>query len=189
MQIPIRLLSDLSYSLGIIGLAEYQERSEVAQWLGDETDSISDPRGELAELTERPLREPCRENEVLLPVSGAAGADEPSSNSEPRWMKFLVLKKWHFTISDVDCVPSVPHGHEDAKTQSWPKMNPYTGRVFSRMHHEDISQRLDRAEMRLLWRNEKFVERCRDTVIWYAEAFPTYRFSGARRGHLHFPRW
>ncbi|WP_247362269.1 hypothetical protein, partial [Ralstonia pseudosolanacearum] len=108
---------------------------------------------------------------------------------EPRWMRFMVLKKWHFTIGDVDCVPSVPHGHENSKTQSWPKMNPYTGRVFTGMHKEDVSQRLDRNEMRLLWRNDDFVERCRRQVIWYAENHRSYPFSNARRGLLHFPRW
>lgn len=190
MKTSITLLNDLSFAIGLIGLAEMHERTEVSLWLADETGSIADPREESSELTERSVREPCHEDEVLKPVA----TDQKTGKlipvgDEPQWLRFLVLKKWHFTLGDVDCVPSVPHGHENAKTQSWPKLNPYTGRVFSAIHREDVSQRLDRNEMRLIWRNKDFVERCRRQVIWYANNYQNFPFPHARRGLLHFPRW
>ncbi len=182
-------LNHLSYLLGIIGLAELQERIEVLAWLSDETGSIPDPRGseKAADLAESSR---CEDDDVLQPVAEEALLPlPPARREEPRWMKFLLLKNWHFTLGDVDCIPSVPHGHENAKTQAWPKMNPYTGRVFRGIHQEDISQRLDRTEMRQIWRNKDFVKHCLKQVRWYEKAFPRYPFSAARRGRYLFPRW
>jgi hypothetical protein len=191
MMAPIILLSDLSYSLGIIGIAEWYERAKIAEWLSDNNGSIKDPREPFKhfEERERPDDESQLVNAASATSSVNSASQSPDGKDDDNWIKFVVLSKWHFTLGDVDCVPSVPHGHENAKTQAWPKLNPYTGKVFSAMHQEDISKRLDRTEMRLMWRNEQFVERCRRQVIWYAEKFPTYRFAHARRGILRFPRW
>lgn len=182
-------LNHLSYLLRIIGLAELQERMEVLAWLSDETGSISDPRGnetatDWEEFDRREDDDPHQSaaEEIHTSISHA-------HLDKPRWMEFLLLKKWHFTLGDVDCVPSVPHGHENAKTQAWPKMNPYTGRVFRSIHQEDISQRLNRTEMRKIWRNKDFIEHCLKQIQWYEDTYPRYSFSAARRGRRLFPRW
>jgi hypothetical protein len=184
----ILLLSDLSYELGIIGLAELQERMEVARWLSPRGASKSDPRGSGGE--ERGLPAERRDSGDSAPSPGQAGGQGGLGEDEdPGWMKFVLLNRWHFTLGDVDCIPSVPHGHENAKTQAWPKLNPYTGRVFVDVHVEDVSRRLDRSEMQQIWRDDEFVERCRRQVLWYSERFPRYTYPNARRGKLNFPRW
>ncbi len=190
MSIAILLLSDLSYSLGIIGIAEMRERSDVAEWLSDKNLILLDPRGDgKYRDPETAARSKDHSQTDETRNQNRPGSDSAGSADEPGGMKLLVLNKWHFTLGDVDCVPSVPHGHETSKTQSWPKLNPYTGRVFINVQVEDVSKRLDRNDMRTLWRDENFIERCRRQVLWYARVFPTYRFTNAKRGHLHFPRW
>ncbi|MCS2172637.1 hypothetical protein MUU46_20345 [Scandinavium sp. TWS1a] len=73
-------------------------------------------------------------------------------------MHFLAFNKWLFTVGDADCFPSVPHGHYKRKTKPWPKLNPYIGVVFSSMQTEDVSSRLTKKEMKLLWNESKFIE-------------------------------
>lgn len=185
------LLSDLSYAVGLIGLIELEERLEIANWLYGDTTNQSDPRGPLDCIIE--FDEPILEKDVFrLMRAESAGTRQDlmkSSNPEPEVMQFLVLKRWHFTIGDPDCAPSVPHGHENAKTQKWPKLNPYTGKVFTAIHTEDTTRRLSREEMKALWRNSDFVEHCRNQVNWYAARHSAYQFVKARRGYRAFPRW
>lgn len=181
------LLSDLSYELGIIGLAELQERMGVAQWLSHGGVPKPDPRGQAGK--ERSGQGEDKATEDSAPSRSDVRQAGSSGDEDSQWMKFVVLSRWHFTLGDVDCIPSVPHGHENAKTQAWPKLNPYTGRVFVDIHVEDASRRLDKTEMQLIWRDDDFVERCRRQVLWYSERFPRYSYPNARRGKLHFPRW
>jgi hypothetical protein len=190
MSTAILLLSDLSYSLGLIGLSEMSERVDVAEWLANIDNILPDPRGivedrEVSRNADRRNRDQTSRSDEENDESKSGG----KKGDDPEWMRLIVLNKWHFTLGDADCVPSVPHGHENSKTQSWPKLNPYTGRVFTDVQQEDVSKRLDRHEMQTLWRDESFVERCRRQVIWYANSFPAYAFANARRGRLHFPRW
>lgn len=191
MSKEIYLLSDLRYALGIIGLVELQERLEIANWLFGKMQDRPDPRG-TSDGGLEPRKPPNDEDvfrsmPVLRPLSGNAISE--SQKPEAEVTQFLALKCWYFTIGDPDCAPSVPHGHENSKTQKWPKFNPYTGKVFTSIHAEDTSRRLSREEMKALWRNADFVEHCREHVKWYAERFPEYRFVNARRGYLAFPSW
>jgi hypothetical protein len=187
----ILLLSDLSYATGLIGLVELEERLEIADWLFGNTKGQSDPRGPMERSVE--ANEPVPDQDVFQPIradkANATSSTAEARSPEPEVMQFLALRRWHFTISDPDCAPSVPHGHENAKTQKWPKLNPYTGKVFTAIHSEDTTRRLSREEMKALWRNADFVEHCRNQVNWYSRRFPGYRFVNARRGTLAFPRW
>jgi hypothetical protein len=192
MPTSILLLSDLSYHLGIIGLAEMLERADIVRWLSEDDAAVRDPRG--ANDIESRHEQSVRDEDVFVPVpgmppSGEGTGERKQVKREPPIIHFLALKRWYFTIGDPDCVPAVPDGHENAKTQKWPKLNPYTGRVFSDIHVEDVSRRLTRADMKALWRNPKFVEHCRQQVAWYADRYPRYAFPHARRGILVFPRW
>lgn len=191
----IHLLNDLSYAAGLIGLIELQERNEIASWVfsrkSPSLHARPDPRGELEQRLESDLR--VEEGEVFQSISEDGQVLVTSSSNqlgdESAAMQFLVLKRWYFTLGDADCAPSVPHGHENSKTQKWPKLNPYTGKVFTAIHNEDTPRRLSRPEMQLLWQDDGFVDHCRQQVAWYADQFPHHKFANARRGILVFPRW
>ncbi|MHB8390842.1 MAG: hypothetical protein ACYDBH_14880 [Acidobacteriaceae bacterium] len=184
----ILLLSDLSYHAGLIGLAEYEERQAIADWLSASGSGLPDPRMCSSEES--------KHSEVrVAPLdgisSGGVGSSENGEGPEDknRWRHFLAFNKWMFTVGDPDCYPSVPHGHLHKKTNEWPKLNPYTGRVFSDVHQEDVGSRLSKAEMKLLWNDPGFVELCRNQVLWYSDFAPAYGFPRARFGKLKFPKW
>ena len=122
-------------------------------------------------------------------VGSGSSVNGEDAEDKNHWPQFLAFNKWLFTLGDKDCYPSVPHGHLHKKTRGWPKLNPYTGRVFSDVHQEDVSSRLNKAAMKSLWNDSDFVEFCRKQVLWYSRFAPEYGFPGARFGKLHFPRW
>ncbi|PJH88531.1 MULTISPECIES: hypothetical protein [Pseudomonas] len=178
------LWSEVSYDLGLIGLAELKERAEVAEWLLDPGHSIRDPRLGRDEEPETQESSECERPDTAPLVEGAK-KDDPAD----RWFHLVVLSKWIFTVGDVDCYPSVPHGHFQKKTNSWPKLNPYTGRVFSAPHSEDKARRLTRREMQVLWNDEEFLNHCHKQIDWYTEFAPQYQFVTAKYGRHHLPRW
>jgi hypothetical protein len=178
------LLSDLSYFVGLIGLAEWQERVEIGRWLSDSEHGRPDPR--IASADDSPPCElACEDQAPRCYQAGTVAKNVEKLGA----FALVVLGKWHFTQGDPDSYPSVPHGHENSKTQSWPKLNPYTGRVFAKMDEEDRFRRLSRDEMRTIWRDSAFVDRARDQVLWYSGSNPKYPFRNARRGLLSFPKW
>ena len=120
--------------------------------------------------------------------NSSSGLGDALSN-ENNLLEFLAFNKWMFTIGDPDCYPSVPHGHFRNKTRVWPKLNPYTGRVFSGNHQEDVNSRLSKNEMRFLWTDSNFVDHCRKQVHWYSNFAPAYGFPNARLGRDVFPKW
>mgnify|MGYP000051715894 CR=1 FL=1 len=186
----ILLLSDLSYQLGLIGIVEYEERCEIAHWLSADGEGKPDPRSGLHEEPERPREsDEIRGNDGAQRRGGSGSANSTEDDPTDRWPRFLAFSKWMFTVGDPDCYPSVPHGHLHRKTNEWPKLNPYTGRVFSVVHAEDITSRLTKAEMKTLWNDGDFVEHCRKQVLWYSNFAPEYGFPRARFGKLRFPRW
>jgi hypothetical protein len=186
----IVLLSDLSYQLGLIGIAEYKERLEIGYWLSTNEDGKPDPRtGKHEELKCPGGNNERRENGGAQSQVGSGSGNAPDEDPSDQRPRFLAFKKWMFTVGDRDCYPSVPHGHPHGKTNEWPKLNPYTGRVFADMHDEDAPCRLTKAEMKALWNEEGFVEHCRKQVLWYSDFAPDYAFPRARFGKLRFPKW
>jgi hypothetical protein len=176
--------SEVSYDFGLIGLAELKERAEVAKWLLDPGHSMRDPRlGRDEEFEARESSE-CEPPDTSPPAEGAK-KDDPAD----RRFHLVVLSKWVFTVGDADCYPSVPHGHFQKKTNSWPKLNPYTGRVFSAPHEEDKARRLTKIDMQILWNDEEFIDHCHKQIDWYSEFAPKYQFVTARHGRRHLPRW
>ncbi|HIE0523431.1 TPA: hypothetical protein ACXJLS_000014 [Stenotrophomonas maltophilia] len=143
MNSSIILLTDLSYEIGLIGVAEYIERMKTEEWLSELGDGVRDPRlnsGEEAQCCER--KEPVKQQKTGYDARSRDSLEEV--NDESPYMQFMALNTWMFTVGDRDCYPSVPHGHFKRKTNEWPKLNPYVGRVFSAMHTEDVSARLTR---------------------------------------------
>jgi hypothetical protein len=177
------VLAEISHFSGLIGWDEYLERLEVADWLFDDSASINDPRSAETEISEK---EEAREK--------GSHESEPTSTErkdpEDPFLYFTtrgLTSRWVFTLSDPDRYPSVPHGHLNAASNAWPKLNPYTGRAFTRKYQEDLRLRLSRNEMRILWNDQAFRAFCRNHVVQYMGTFPTYRFPVSRP--LHFPRW
>lgn len=185
----ITRLSDLSYKLGIIELAEYEERLAVAEWLLQPNGQGPDPRAPSedprAQEEPRESRNDIRDSGSSSRVDQIAG----EAGEEDGLPRFLALGTWVFTLGDPDCYPSVPHGHHLRKTTPWPKLNPYVGRVFVDVHREDVRRRLTRLEMKQLWKDDEFVAHCREQVVWYSDFAPRYAFPLARRGRMMFPRW
>lgn len=197
MSPAVMTLSDLSYQLGIIGLIEYQERLEIYRWLKDNSNSVADPRhapGEDYASSEKERMDhgddwdgSNRMEGPQLSHTGTRGGQKIEDEDDS--MHFLAFNKWLFTVGDKDCFPSVPHAHYQRKTTPWPKLNPYTGVVYSSMNAEDVSSRLTKREMKLLWNDSKFIEECRKQIIWYSAFAPHYSFPNARFGRHILPRW
>lgn len=184
----IKLLSDLSYLTGLIGYCEYLERCEVADWLEDPYNQIPDPRLPQEDIQEKPFEDEYPEDRETEEKNRFTQSGQ-SRDNEPPYLELLILNKWMFTLGDVDCYPSVPHGHFEVKTRKWPKLNPYTGRVFSNIHKDDPINRLSKQDMKKIWNDPKFIDHCREQVIWYSDFAINYDFPKARRGKLVFPRW
>ncbi|MDH4394624.1 MAG: hypothetical protein QE278_02990 [Limnobacter sp.] len=180
-------MAEVHHQLGLISHDEFWERREVALWLSEDNEVRSDPRvilGEDAKLVEDSNEDFGENASVISKISNGKGG--PSENDE-NWIEFLCLGVWVFTKSDPDSYPSVPHGHHNSQNKKWPKLNPYTGRVFKAKHQEDISNRLSKKQMKMIWQDEKFKSFCREMVVWYQEQYPYFEFSIRRP--LCMPRW
>lgn len=185
MENTLITLAKIHYGLGLIGQDEYIERARVARWLSAELQG-GDPRSESQEEEINDNREMYDTESEAVAIKDSSGKSTLTDN-EDNHLELLCLNIWVFTKSDPDTYPSVPHGHYRNKNNAWPKLNPYTGRVFSSKHHEDRAKRLSKKDLKLMWSNEKFKSFCREVIIWHLEQFPHYRF---RVQHpLRFPRY
>lgn len=173
-------LADLHYKFGLIDYDEFNERYEVALWLADEScQDVVDPRADGTES--------CDETEGSGDDVESRVECITSKENEQDWLEFLFNREWVFTKSDEDSYPSVPHGHNKHQNMKWPKLNPYTGRVFSGKHQEVRKKRLSKEQMQALWTDEKFRSFCREMIVWYLEHQPHYRFPVSQP--LRLPRW
>lgn len=177
--------ANVSLDFGLIGIGEYHERIEVAFWLSDDANTEKDPR---LPVTEERKSDEYREDLKPVSVENERVSNSHSANTEqPPVLELIALSVWHFTGSDPDSYPSVPHGHFQSAARPWPKLNPYTGRVFSSKHQENPSSRLTKKAMRNLWGDESFRDYCRKHIMWYMEAYTFYNFPV--RHPLRLPRW
>jgi len=182
-------LAQIHYELGVIGYDEFCERIRVARWLADEhedSEGSHDPR--IDSKDESPpveIRDVESEPEAVTVMS--RDTDKSSVIDGEDWIKFVCLGVWVFTKADCDSYPSVPHGHYKNQNTNWPKLNPYTGRVFHSKHQEDTSRRLTKKKMKKIWNDEKFKSFCREMIVWYQEQFPHFEFPV--RNPLRMPRW
>lgn len=185
----IKLLADLSYLTGLIGYPEYLERCEIANWVlnddSDDSDDSDDPRFIQGETHSNNIKS--AEMDIL--ENDTRSFNEKKSTRNASLFEIKMLNEWIFTIGDVDCYPSVPHGHSQTKTNEWPKLNPYNGRVFSSNNQENTKKRLNKQSMKMLWNDSAFVEYCREQVLWYSKSYPNYIFPKAKKGKNVFPKW
>ncbi|MBL0576349.1 hypothetical protein [Aeromonas caviae] len=181
-------LAEFHYALGLIGCHEFNERIIMAQWLADaDKGRWPDPRLEFGEESVPPEQDhAAHESEPAVSYT-TASSKENTNRDDTDWMEFLCLGTWVFTKADPDPYPSIPHGHYLSQNNSWPKLNPYTGRVFLSVHQEDKSKRLSKKDMQKIWRDEKFKSFCREMVVWYKEQHPHIEFPV--RHLLRMPRW
>jgi hypothetical protein len=177
-------LARFNLEFGLIGVDEYIERCQVAFWLNDKDGDLLDPRNIAVSEGRREGREHSPADDASEP--SPKGGDQGPIESDSGELEFL-FQGWIFTKSDPDPYPSTPHGHWRDPNSKWPKLNPYTGRVFKAKHQEDVSARLGKKEMKKLWNDNKFRDFCRSYILWYEEAFPLHRFAVARP--LRFPDW
>ncbi len=167
--------ADVSLDLALIGIDEYQERIEVAFWLFEEGEHTgTDPR--LPKAERRKNDKDKDDLGTLLAKNSQGSVASVDNTKQPHILEFIALNEWYFTGSDPDSYPSVPHGHHQCATLHWPKLNPYTGRVFSSKHQEDVSKRLTKKKMHNLWSDESFRDFCRKHIMWYKEKYLYYNF-------------
>lgn len=176
-------MARIHYEFGLIGYDELHERIQVALWIEDET--CADPRIEPED--EKSLSKENESNYSDLNETMNCRLEGLKPTNGPNWIEFLCLGIWVFTKADADSYPSVPHGHFKNQNAKWPKLNPYTGRIFKSKHQEDKSNRLNRKQMQIIWSDEKFKSFCREMIIWYQEQFPHHNFPV--RNALRFPVW
>lgn len=180
-------MAEVHHQLGVINHDEFCERVEVALWLSDDAEVSSDPResvGEGLDPEEESHEDDGESDSIISKISDGNGG---SSKNNENWMEFVCLGVWVFTKSDLDPYPSVPHGHYKSQNKKWPKLNPYTGRVFKAKHQEDTSNRLSKKQMKIIWKDERFKSFCREMVVLYQEQYPHFEFSVRRP--LRMPRW
>lgn len=166
-------LAEIHYDLGLIGHNEYCERIDIALWLSGQYDS-EDPR-------ELPQGYPPTQQEVLKIQGNSRLLSHPQTEE-----KFLCMGYWIFTKSDAESYPSVPFGFYKNPKQQWPKLDPYTGRVYNAKHQENVQQRLSKADLEKLWSDESLKSLCREITVWYQEQFRSYTFPV--RNHLRMPK-
>ena len=176
-------LAETHYEFGLIDFAELDERIDVALWLADELPaSVIDPRDDSIKHSDEDLEDTKEDNAIQPGVSSTI-----SNSNDDDWLELTLLNAWVFTKSDPDPYPSVPHGHYKNKNNKWPKLNPFTGRVFDKKHLEDSGKRLSKRQLRQIWTDEKFKSFCREMIIWYREMYPHHVFPVRRP--LRLPRW
>lgn len=166
--------AELSWWLGLIERDEFKERIEVALWLSEGDKERCDPRLDIDNKVEASPREDIRysmNNGEAKSVSSVEGESD-----ENRTLHFVALHVWCFTGSDPDSYPSVPHGHHQSANNPWPKLNPYTGRVFSSKGKENSSMLLSKKDLEKLWGDVKFRNFCRKHILWYLQAHSHYKF-------------
>ena len=123
----------------------------------------------------------------LISDEGKLDSSAKSKLDEDDTLAFIAWKTWYFTGSDPDSYPSVPHGHYQNENNKWPKLNPYTGRVFSKKNQENTSMRLTKIDMKKLWGDVNFRNFCRAHIMWYMQNHSHYAF--CVRNPLRLPRW
>jgi len=175
-------LAEMHYNLGLISFHDYEERCCIADWLYDGSGQHPDPRDAVGEEREDKDEFPLDDGTVTVRQGYPDDPDNPGSLS-------FLFSGWIFTKADPDPYPSTPHGHWQNQNKKWPKLDPYNGRVFTEKHNEDKSKRLQKAQMKILWDDEKFKDFCRGHLIWYMEEYPYHVFRVGRDRLLRFPRW
>lgn len=157
-------LAKIHYEFGFIGYDEFNERVRIALWLSDEEkEYLSDPRIESEEDLIPAKSEDSECNDSV--IAKIKDSKEAQKNIDEIWIEFLCLGLWVFTKADPDSYPSVPHGHYKSQNKKWPKLNPYTGRVFKSKHQEDGNKRLTKKQMKIIWTDEKFKSFCREMLF------------------------
>jgi hypothetical protein len=188
MEHTLITLAEFHYWSGLIGVDEFLERVDIAHWLAELNEvSLEDDPRRGADDEYLPNEQVNTEERVRPDAEKRTSTSgSPEEHHEPS-IEFLFLDIWVFTKADPDSYPSVPHGHFQIRNRRWPKLNPYTGRVFSSKYQEDRSKRLTKREMQQLWSDDKFKSFCREMVVWYHERFPYFNFPV--RHPLRMPRW
>ncbi|OYQ74449.1 hypothetical protein [Wohlfahrtiimonas sp. G9077] len=162
MENTLITLAEIHYDLGLIGHDEYSERLSIALWLSGKYDD-NDPR---QSPTEKP------QNQEFVSLLGESRMLRATDTQQ----SFLCVGLWLFTRDEANSYPSVPFGYYKNPKQPWPKLDPYTGRVYVSKYQESAKHRLSKADLKKLWQDEKIKSFCREMTIWYQEQFRSLSF-------------
>lgn len=162
-------LIDLAFkhhTLELIDDNELGERVRIILWLYHGNSSTMDPRGE-----------PERKN-TSSPDDATIMLESISSENEIHdpFSQITFQKNWIFTKQDPGPYPSIPYAHKSNQNNSWPKLNPFTGRVFEKKAIEECSKRLTKEEMKKLWDNDIFLQFCINYLKWYSTLYLKHKF-------------
>ena len=167
-------IAELHYAFGLIGHDEFNERVDIALWIDNKL--ADDPRGEFNESSDQEATLIYAEKNLDNSIISRIDTNKTTINNKENWIDFVCLGIWVFTKSDPDSYPSVPHGHFRNQNAPWPKLDPYTGRVFTNKHQENIKMRLTKKQFNIIWTDEKFKSFCREMIVWYLEKYPYHVF-------------
>jgi hypothetical protein len=173
-----KITTKIQFEYGVIGINEFLDRIETLEELLNDSEDFND-----SNYNQERDGSP---NSEVESDSTKTSKDDP----EDEIIHFIPLglkEKWIFTIGDKDPFPSVPHGHKNNENIKWPKLNPYTGRIFS--SKLQINGRLDKKQMKILWNNQAFRDHCYKQVDWYCSFSPRHQFPISKSKIFRFPRW
>lgn len=81
------------------------------------------------------------------------------------------ISKWEFHKTDSDFFPSIPHGHAIINHKI--KLDAYRGYIFI---NNQLCDRETRRFIIDLWNDNKFRDAARETIVYYMNNFPHYRW-------------
>ena len=158
-------LANIHYEMGLISYSEFSERNGVALWLSDELpEDVIDPRPDDEEESLGTEEVNIDTDGVEIAIASFENGTKKLDDGDEKWLELTCLNTWVFTKSDPDSYPSVPHGHYQSQNNKWPKLNPYSGRVFIGRNQEDKSKMLKKKELQRLWSSEKLKTFCREMI-------------------------
>lgn len=182
------ILCEISWRYGLIGINEYCERMKALRWLSSDQEEPGSPEEEEdSEYTEKQQEEFLEDTEKNHFNPLGSNTDKDTRYGDPELLQYTTKnlnKRWVFTIGDQDPYPSIPHGHFEYKTRKWPKLNPYTGEIFSKKNKLDSL--LKKKEYRVLWEDQELYNHALEQISWYKGDRGEFRDTSQLQQHLDF---
>lgn len=181
MKNTLLTLAEIHYDLGLIGHNEYCERTDIALWVSSHYD-MKDPRELPSDYTPPSQESTTLQGKSRLVINPPSIYDRSDSDLQ----KLLYLDHWVFKKNEPDSYPAVPFAYHSDPKNLWPKLDPYTGRVYNAKYNENISMRLSKKDLQKLWSDDGFKSFCREITIWHQEQYSSHTFPV--RNHLRMPK-
>jgi len=166
-------LSSFAKDYGLIARDEFEARLD---WLRKMM-AVEDDIQELApqELAKGSSEEKGLQGDTGSPLKGTAESCLPRKRRGSSWLPLAArgaLTGWLFHQYDCDPRPSVPHGHYES--QSYPKLDPYTGWIW--IDRSNSTKRVAKQDTAELWNDPKFRKFAYRAIGWYMNEFPNFNW-------------